>query len=143
MSFFLDFDGYFFLKTFTNSFFHQFDAWYDHIHSLATLLDDDKHQVQQQDLSSARAKTGQAANLHDYFVRTGLKCTHLILLHDQITALLKKNTRCQDGKEVNVSPTMTVEKYMTFIRAWSSQEAITVRLPPCTHSTCGIQGSSN
>jgi hypothetical protein len=51
--FFLDSDGYFFLKTDTNSFFHQFHARRDHISTLTTLLDEnDKNQIQQ-DLSSA------------------------------------------------------------------------------------------
>jgi hypothetical protein len=53
----------FFLKT-TNCFaFHQFHACHDHLHTLTSLLQEEEIQLQE-DLNSARAKLGTAANLH-------------------------------------------------------------------------------
>ena len=62
LSIFLDSAGYY-LKTATNSFLHQFLARRNHIRTTTTLLDSDENKIQG-DLSSARAKTGVAANLH-------------------------------------------------------------------------------
>jgi hypothetical protein len=56
-------NGYFLKTATTNSFFHQFHARRDHIFTSSTLLGVDENQIQE-DLSSARAKTGLAANLH-------------------------------------------------------------------------------
>ena len=53
------------------------------------------------DLSSARAKTGVAANLH--YVRSGRRGTHSILSNAQIKALLKKNPHQDDGKGTDES----------------------------------------
>jgi hypothetical protein len=96
-SIFLDSDGYY-LKTATNSFLHQFHARRDHIRTSTTLLDVDENQIQG-DLSSARAKTGVAANLH--YVRSGHQGTRSILSHTQIKALLKKNPHQVDGNDAD------------------------------------------
>jgi hypothetical protein len=76
-SIFLDSAGYY-LKTATNSCVHQFHARCDHIRTSTTFLDDDENQIQG-NLSSARAKTGLAANLH--YVRSGCQGTKSILSH--------------------------------------------------------------
>jgi hypothetical protein len=65
---------------------------------LSTLLDDEENKMQQ-DLSSARVKTGLAANLH--YVWLGHKDTQSIILHNQIKALLKKNYCFDDGMELD------------------------------------------
>jgi hypothetical protein len=98
-SIFLDSSGYY-LKTATNSFLHQFHARRDHIRTSTTLLDADKNRIQG-DLSSARAKTGVAANLH--YVRSGRQGTKSILSHAQIKALLKKNPHQVDGNDADES----------------------------------------
>ncbi len=98
-SIFLDSDGYY-LKTATNSFLHQFHARRDHIRTSTTLLDVEENQIQG-DLSSARAKTGVAANLH--YVRSGRQGTTSILSHAQIKALLKKNPHQVDGNDADES----------------------------------------
>jgi hypothetical protein len=98
-SIFLDSDGYY-LKTATNSFLHQFHARRDHIRTSTTLLDADENQIQG-NLSSARAKTGVAANLH--YVRPGHQGTRSILSHAQIKALLKKNLHQVDGNDADES----------------------------------------
>jgi hypothetical protein len=87
-SIFLDSAGYY-LKTATNTFVHQFHARRDHIRTSTTLLGNEENQVLC-DLSSARAKTGVAANLH--YVRSGCRGTNSIFSHAQIKALLKKKT---------------------------------------------------
>jgi hypothetical protein len=97
--FFLDSSGYY-LKTATNSFLHQFHARRDHIRTSTTLLDADLNQIQG-NLSSARAKTGVAANLH--YVRSGRQGTKSILSHTQIKALLKKNPHQVDGNDADKS----------------------------------------
>jgi hypothetical protein len=60
----------------------------------------DENQIQG-DLSSARAKTGVAANLH--YVRSGRQGTRSVLSHAQIKALLKKNPHQVDGNDADVS----------------------------------------
>jgi hypothetical protein len=97
-SIFLDSAGYY-LKTATNSFFHQFHVRRDHIRT-STLLDADENQIQG-DLSSARAKTGVAANLH--YVRPGRQSTKSIISHAQIKALLKKNPHQVDDNDAEES----------------------------------------
>jgi hypothetical protein len=99
LSIFLDSAGYY-LKTSSNTFLHQFHARRDHIHTPTTLLDSDKSQILC-DLSSARAKTGVAANLH--YVRSGRQGTKSILSHAQIKRLLKKNPHQEDGNEADES----------------------------------------
>jgi hypothetical protein len=94
-SIFHDFDGYY-LRTATNSFLHQFHARRDHIRTSTTLLDVDENQIQG-NLSSARAKTGVATNLH--YVQSGCQGTRSILSHAQIKALLKKNPYQVDGND--------------------------------------------
>jgi hypothetical protein len=99
LSIFLDSAGYY-LKTSINTFLHQFHDRRDHIHTPTTLLDSDKSQILC-DLSSARAKTGVAANLH--YVRSGRQGTKSILSHAQIKRLLKKNPHQEDGNEADES----------------------------------------
>ena len=94
-SIFLDSDGYY-LKTATNSFVHQFHARRDHLRTSTALLDTDESQILG-DLSSARAKTGVAANLH--YIRSGRRGTKSILSHKQIKRFLKKNPFQEDGNE--------------------------------------------
>jgi hypothetical protein len=65
-----------------------------------TLLDSDKSQILC-DLSSARAKTGVAENLH--YVRSDRQGTQSILSHAQIKRLLKKNPHQEDGNEADES----------------------------------------
>jgi hypothetical protein len=99
-SIFLDSAGYY-LKTAANFFLYQFHARRDHIDTSTTPLDSDENQIQG-DLSSARAKTGVAANLH--YVRSGRKGTKSILSsHAQIKALLKKNPHQVDGQDADES----------------------------------------
>ncbi len=98
-SIFLDSAGYY-LKTATNTFVHQFHARRDHIRTSTSLLNDEENQVLC-DLSSARAKTGVAANLH--YVRSGRRGTNSILSNAQIKALLKKNPHQDDGKGTDES----------------------------------------
>jgi hypothetical protein len=98
-SIFVDSDGYY-LKSATNSFLHQFHARRDHIRTSTALLDANENQILG-DLSSARAKTGVAANLH--FVRSGRQGTKSILSHAQIKRLLKKNPHEEDGNEADES----------------------------------------
>jgi hypothetical protein len=85
---FHDAKGYF-IKSSSGSVLHEFHARRDHLRASTTLLDEDEVQIQQ-DLNSARAKTGTAANLH--YVRTGRKGTPTVLSRDQIKALVKKNS---------------------------------------------------
>jgi hypothetical protein len=98
-SIFLDSAGYY-LKTATNSFLHQFHARRDHIRTSTPLPDADENQILGE-LSSARAKTGVAANLH--YVRYGRQGTKSILSHAQIKRLLKKNPHQEDGNEPDES----------------------------------------
>jgi hypothetical protein len=97
-SIFLDSAGYY-LKTATNSFLHQFYARRDHILTSSTLLHAEENQILC-GLSSARAKTGVAANLH--YVQSGCQDTKSILVsHPQIKALLKKNPHQEDGNDAD------------------------------------------
>jgi hypothetical protein len=59
---YLDRHGYF-LKTRFSSILHQFHACRDHLRVPTTLCNVNDHQMQQ-DMNSARAKTGIAVNLH-------------------------------------------------------------------------------
>ncbi len=96
LSIFLDSAGYY-LKTSSITFLHQFHARHDHICTPTTLLDSDESQILC-DLSSVRAKTGVAANLH--YVRSGRQGTQSILSHAQIKRLLKKNPHQEDGTKL-------------------------------------------
>jgi hypothetical protein len=67
---------------------------------LTTLLDDDDKNQIQQDLSSARAKMGLAANLH--YVWPGRNSTQSTLSHHhQIKALLKEDSCFDDRMELD------------------------------------------
>jgi hypothetical protein len=99
LSIFLDSAGYY-LKTSRNTFLHRFHARPDHIRTSTALLDPDEFQILC-DLSSARAKTGVAANLH--YVRSGCQGTKSILSHAQIKRLLKKNPHQEDRNEADES----------------------------------------
>jgi hypothetical protein len=98
-SIFLDSAGYY-QKTATNSFLHQFHARRDHICTSTALLDANKNQILGA-LSSTRAKTGVAANLH--YVRSGRQGTKPIFSHAQIKRLLKKNPHEEDGNKAEES----------------------------------------
>jgi hypothetical protein len=91
--------GYY-LKTSSNTFLNRFHARRDHICTSTALLDPDEFQILC-DLSSARAKTGVAANLH--YVRSGRQGTKSILSLAQIKRLLKKNPHQEDRNEADES----------------------------------------
>ena len=88
----------YFIKSSSGCVLHQFHARRDHLRAPTTLLDDSQKQILQ-DLHSARAKTGTAANLH--YVRTGRKSTPTILSRDQIKGLVKKNSRSKNDNDID------------------------------------------
>jgi hypothetical protein len=96
LSVFHDAKGYY-IKSSIGSVFHQFHARRDHLRASTSLLAEDEVQILQ-DLNSARAKTGTAANLH--YVRTGRQGTPTVLSRDQIKALVKKNSHSKNENDI-------------------------------------------
>jgi hypothetical protein len=89
---FLDHNGYYIKASRWSTVLHQFHARRDHLRIPTTLIHAEDHEIQQ-DMNSARAKTGISVNLH--YVRTGRKGTPTVLSQDQVKAMCKKFSRSQ------------------------------------------------
>ena len=89
-----DEDGYY-MKAQNGSVMHQFHSRRDHLRSSTSLLLEEEVQLQE-DLNSARAKLGTAANLH--YVRSGREGTPTLLSRSQIAHLCKKKPSSNNGK---------------------------------------------
>jgi hypothetical protein len=87
LSVFMDATGYF-MKSTAGCVLHQFHARHDHLRVSTTHLREDKLQLQE-DMNSARAKIGTAANVH--YVRSARQGTPTLLSPQQIQHLCKKN----------------------------------------------------
>jgi hypothetical protein len=87
----------FYLKTKNCTAFHQFHARRDHLRTPVSLLLEEELQLQE-DLNSARAKLGTAANL--LYVRSSRQGTPTVLSRQQIAHLCnKKQSSVKDGSD--------------------------------------------
>jgi hypothetical protein len=118
--------GYF-MRASGGCFYHQYHARRDFIRTPMSLLTTDDGQMLK-DLSSARAKTGTAANLH--YIRTGRIGTASVLSNDQIKHFVKTKYSLRNADEDATKPGEIDELYRFLEESGSHYISLLARGPP-------------